>query len=180
MTFEVNTSPFAGKEGKYLTSRQIRERLVREALTNVALRVEETDDPDKFQVYGRGELHLGVLLENMRREGYEIAVSRPRVVIKEIDGKPCEPYEILAVDIEDSSQGAVMMALGSRGGAAAGDAPGRQGPRAPRLRDPGARPDRLPDRVPHDDLGPRAAVPRLRPLRARARQADRRRARTAC
>ena len=116
MTFEVNTSPFAGKEGKYLTSRQIRERLLREALTNVALRVEETDDPDKFQVYGRGELHLGVLLENMRREGYEIAVSRPRVVIKEIDGVPNEPYEILAVDIEDSSQGAVMTALGSRGG----------------------------------------------------------------
>ena len=86
MTFEVNTSPFAGREGKYLTSRQIRERLLREALTNVALRVEETDDPDKFKVYGRGELHLGVLLENMRREGYEIAVSRPRVVIKEIDG----------------------------------------------------------------------------------------------
>ena len=105
-----------GREGKYLTSRQIRERLLREALTNVALRVEETDDPDKFQVYGRGELHLGVLLENMRREGYEIAVSRPRVVIKEIDGVKNEPYEILAVDIEDSSQGAVMTALGSRGG----------------------------------------------------------------
>jgi GTP-binding protein len=116
MTFEVNTSPFAGKEGKYLTSRQIRERLLREALTNVALRVEESDDPDKFQVYGRGELHLGVLLENMRREGYEIAVSRPRVVIKEIDGVQHEPYEILAVDIEDSTQGAVMTALGSRGG----------------------------------------------------------------
>jgi GTP-binding protein len=116
MTFEVNNSPFAGREGKYLTSRQIRERLLREALTNVALRVEETDDPDKFQVYGRGELHLGVLLENMRREGYEIAVSRPRVVTKEIDGQLNEPYEILAVDIEDSSQGTVMMALGSRGG----------------------------------------------------------------
>jgi len=115
MTFEVNTSPFAGREGKYLTSRQIRERLFREALTNVALRVEETDDPDKYQVYGRGELHLGVLLENMRREGYEIAVSRPRVVIKEVDGVKSEPYEILAVDIEDSSQGAVMTALGSRG-----------------------------------------------------------------
>jgi GTP-binding protein len=116
MTFEVNTSPFAGREGKYITSRQIRERLFREALTNVALRVEETDDPDKYQVYGRGELHLGVLLENMRREGYEIAVSRPRVVIKEIDGVKNEPYEVLAVDIEDSSQGSVMTALGSRGG----------------------------------------------------------------
>jgi GTP-binding protein len=116
MTFEVNTSPFAGREGKYLTSRQIRERLFREALTNVALRVEETDDPDKFQVYGRGELHLGVLLENMRREGYEIAVSRPRVVTRTIDGVTHEPFEILAVDVEDGSQGAVMTALGSRGG----------------------------------------------------------------
>jgi GTP-binding protein len=116
MTFEVNTSPFAGREGKYLTSRQVRERLLREALTNVALRVEETDDPDKFQVYGRGELHLGVLLENMRREGYEIAVSRPRVVTRVVDGVTHEPFEILAVDVEDSSQGAVMTALGGRGG----------------------------------------------------------------
>jgi len=116
MTFEVNTSPFCGREGRFVTSRQIRERLLREALHNVALRVEETDDPDKFQVYGRGELHLGVLLENMRREGYELAVSRPKVVIREIDGRRCEPYEALAVDVEDSSQGAVMMALGERGG----------------------------------------------------------------
>ncbi len=116
MTFEVNTSPFAGREGKYLTSRQIRERLLREALTNVALRVEETDDPDKFQVYGRGELHLGVLLENMRREGYEIAVSRPRVVTRVVDGIVHEPFEILAVDVEDANQGATMTALGSRGG----------------------------------------------------------------
>src|SRR5690606_29176215 len=84
MTFEVNTSPFCGREGKYVTSRQIRERLLREAMHNVALRIEDTDDPDKFRVYGRGELHLGVLLENMRREGYELAVSRPRVVVKEI------------------------------------------------------------------------------------------------
>ena len=116
MTFEVNTSPFAGREGKYLTSRQIRERLLREALTNVALRVEETDDPDKFQVYGRGELHLGVLLENMRREGYEIAVSRPRVVTRVVDGVVHEPFEILAVDVEDANKGATMTALGSRGG----------------------------------------------------------------
>jgi len=116
MTFEVNTSPFCGREGRFVTSRQIRERLLREALHNVALRVEETDDPDKFRVYGRGELHLGVLLENMRREGYELAVSRPRVVIREIEGRRCEPYEALAVDVEDSSQGAVMMALGERGG----------------------------------------------------------------
>jgi GTP-binding protein len=116
MTFEVNTSPFCGREGKYVTSRQIRERLLRETLHNVALRVEETEDPDKFKVYGRGELHLGVLLENMRREGYELAVSRPRVVVKEIEGQQCEPYETLAVDLDESSQGAVMQALGERGG----------------------------------------------------------------
>ena len=115
MTFEVNTSPFFGRDGKFVTSRQIRERLAREVTHNVALRVEETDDPDKFIVYGRGELHLGVLLENMRREGYEIAVSKPRVVVKEIDGVPHEPYELLTVDIEDSAQGAIMQALGERG-----------------------------------------------------------------
>ena len=86
MTFEVNTSPFLGREGKFVTSRQIRERLERESIHNVALRVEPTADPDKFVVFGRGELHLGVLLENMRREGYEMAVSRPRVVIKQVDG----------------------------------------------------------------------------------------------
>ena len=127
MTFEVNTSPFCGREGKYVTSRQIRERLLREAMHNVALRVEETDDPDKFRVYGRGELHLGVLLENMRREGYELAVSRPRVVIKEIEGQPCEPYETLAVDLDESSQGAVMQALGERGGQLTGMHPDGKG-----------------------------------------------------
>jgi GTP-binding protein len=115
MTFEVNTSPFFGRDGKYVTSRQIRERLMREITHNVALRVEETDDPDKFIVYGRGELHLGVLLENMRREGYEVAVSKPRVVVKTIDDVPHEPYELLTIDIEDSGQGAVMQALGMRG-----------------------------------------------------------------
>jgi len=116
MTFEVNTSPFCGREGKYVTSRQIRERLTRETLHNVALRVEDTENPDKFMVYGRGELHLGVLLENMRREGYELAVSRPRAVVKEIDGKQCEPYESVAVDLDENNQGAVMQALGERGG----------------------------------------------------------------
>ncbi len=115
MTFETNTSPFFGKEGKFVTSRQVRERLMRETLHNVALRVEETDDPDRFVVYGRGELHLGVLIENMRREGYELAVSRPQVVVKEIDGRKAEPWEQLAVDIEEFAQGAVMQALGERG-----------------------------------------------------------------
>jgi GTP-binding protein len=127
MTFEVNTSPFCGRDGKYVTSRQIRERLLREAMTNVALRVEETDDPDKFRVYGRGELHLGVLLENMRREGYELAVSRPKVVIKEIEGQACEPYETLAVDLDESSQGAIMQELGERGGQLTGMYPDGKG-----------------------------------------------------
>ncbi|MGA2344288.1 MAG: translational GTPase TypA, partial [Steroidobacteraceae bacterium] len=115
MTFEVNTSPFLGREGKFVTSRQIRERLERESIHNVALRVEPTSDPDKFVVFGRGELHLGVLLENMRREGYELAVSRPKVVIKQIDGAPHEPYEQVTVDADSEAQGDIMSALGSRG-----------------------------------------------------------------
>jgi GTP-binding protein len=116
MTFMVNKSPFAGKDGKFLTSRQIRERLDRELKHNVALRVENTDDPDKFIVSGRGELHLSILIENMRREGYELGVSRPEVIVKEIDGEPHEPYEQLTVDVEDENQGAVMEKLGLRGG----------------------------------------------------------------
>ena len=115
MTFEVNTSPFLGREGKFVTSRQIRERLEREAIHNVALRVEPTVDPDKFVVFGRGELHLGVLLENMRREGYEMAVSRPRVVIKQVNGAPHEPIEQVTIDADSDAQGAIMQALGSRG-----------------------------------------------------------------
>ncbi|HEY7655443.1 MAG TPA: translational GTPase TypA [Burkholderiales bacterium] len=116
MNFQVNTSPFAGREGRFVTSRQLRERLIRETMGNVALRVEDTADPDVFKVSGRGELHLTILLENMRREGYELAVSRPRVLVKEIDGVKCEPYEMLAVDVEEAHQGAVMEALGSRRG----------------------------------------------------------------
>src|SRR3990172_5565055 len=116
MTFQVNTSPFAGGDGKFVTSRQLRERLVRETMSNVALRVEDTVDPDVFKVSGRGELHLTILLENMRREGYELAVSRPRVLVKEIDGVKCEPFEMLAVDVEETNQGAVMEALGARRG----------------------------------------------------------------
>jgi GTP-binding protein len=115
MTFEVNTSPFLGREGKFVTSRQIRERLEREAIHNVALRVEPTADPDKFVVFGRGELHLGVLLENMRREGFEMAVSRPRVVVRQVDGAPHEPYEQVTVDADSDAQGDIMSALGSRG-----------------------------------------------------------------
>ncbi len=116
MTFQVNTSPFAGRSGKYLTSRQLLARLQRELEHNVALRVVETDDPDRFQVSGRGELHLAILIENMRREGYELAVSRPEVIIKEIDGERCEPYETVTVDVPESYQGAVMERLGERFG----------------------------------------------------------------
>jgi GTP-binding protein len=115
MTFETNTSPLFGQEGKFVTSRQLRERLLHETLANVALRVEETDDPDRFTVFGRGELHLGILIENMRREGYELAVSRPRVVVKEVDGERLEPWEQLTVDVESTAQGGVMEALGARG-----------------------------------------------------------------
>jgi len=116
MTFQVNTSPFAGREGKFLTSRQIRERLERELVHNVALRVEQGDDPDKFRVSGRGELHLSVLIENMRREGYELGVSRPEVIVREVDGAKQEPYEQLVVDIEEQHQGGVMEKIGQRRG----------------------------------------------------------------
>ena len=116
MTFQVNNSPFAGREGKYLTSRQLKDRLERELIHNVALRVEEGNDPEKFRVSGRGELHLSILLENMRREGYELAVSRPEVIFREVDGAISEPYEQLTVDIEAECQGAVMEALGQRRG----------------------------------------------------------------
>jgi GTP-binding protein len=116
MTFQVNNSPFAGREGRFLTSRQLKDRLERELLHNVALRVEEGNDPEKFRVSGRGELHLSILLENMRREGYELAVSRPEVIFREIDGDICEPYEQLTVDVQDDSQGAIMEALGARKG----------------------------------------------------------------
>ena len=114
MTFQVNTSPFAGQEGRFVTSRQLGERLARELNTNVALRVEETPDPDIFRVSGRGELHLTILLENMRREGYELAVGRPQVITRSVDGVTCEPFEALTIDLEDVHQGAVMEALGTR------------------------------------------------------------------
>ena len=116
MVFETNDSPFAGREGKYVTSRQLRDRLERETLHNVALRVEDTDSPEAFSVSGRGELHLSVLLETMRREGFELAVSRPRVIQKEIDGVMNEPVERLVVDVEAEHQGGVIEALGDKGG----------------------------------------------------------------
>ena len=116
MTFQVNDSPFAGKEGKFVTSRKLRERLDTELLHNVALRVEETEDPDKFKVSGRGELHLSILIENMRREGYELAISRPEVIMREHEEVLEEPYEQLTVDVEEQNQGTVMEKLGERKG----------------------------------------------------------------
>jgi GTP-binding protein len=116
MTFRVNNSPFSGREGKYLTSRQLRERLFREASHNVALRIEETADAERFRVSGRGELHLSILIETMRREGYEMAISRPEVILRTIDGETQEPYESLVVDLEAAYQGAVMERLGQRRG----------------------------------------------------------------
>jgi GTP-binding protein len=116
MNFQVNTSPFAGREGKFVTSRQLRERLEKELLTNVAMKLENTDETDVFLVSGRGELHLTILLESMRREGYELAVSRPHVVFREINGVKCEPFEMLTVDVDEANQGVAMEALGMRRG----------------------------------------------------------------
>lgn len=116
MTFQVNTSPFAGLDGKFVTSRQIRERLARECLHNVALRVEDTEDPDKFRVSGRGELHLSILIETMRREGYELAVSRPEVILHKEGEETLEPYESLTIDVEEKDQGTIMEQLGTRRG----------------------------------------------------------------
>jgi GTP-binding protein len=116
MTFQVNNSPFCGKEGKYVTSRNIYERLQTELIHNVALKVEETQDPDKFRVSGRGELHLGILIENMRREGYELAVSRPEVILKQVDGVTHEPFETVTIDVEEKHQGSIMEQIGTRKG----------------------------------------------------------------
>jgi GTP-binding protein len=116
MIFQTNTSPFVGKEGKFVTSRQLRERLLKEASYNIALRIEPTDDPDKFKVSGRGELQLSIFVETIRREGFELAVSQPQVIIREIDGILQEPYENLVVDVEDAHQGAIMQRLGERRG----------------------------------------------------------------
>ena len=116
MTFQVNNSPFCGKEGKYVTSRNIFERLQTELIHNVALKVEETQDPDKFRVSGRGELHLGILIENMRREGYELAVSRPEVILKQVDGVTHEPFETVTIDVEEKHQGSIMEQIGTRKG----------------------------------------------------------------
>ncbi|NER05661.1 MAG: translational GTPase TypA, partial [Okeania sp. SIO3C4] len=116
MTFSVNDSPFAGKEGKFVTSRQVRDRLMRELETNVALRVEETDSPEKFSVSGRGELHLGILIETMRREGYEFQVAQPQVIYREVSGQPCEPFELLVMDVPEDAVGGCIERIGQRKG----------------------------------------------------------------
>ena len=114
MNFIVNSSPFAGNDGKFVTSRQLRDRLIRELRTNVSLRVEDTDNTDSFKVSGRGELHLSILIENMRREGYEMAVSKPEVIYRDIDGVRCEPIEYLSIDVPEEYQGTVIEKLGTR------------------------------------------------------------------
>ncbi len=184
MTFQVNNSPFAGNKdlsgGKFLTSRQLKDRLERETVHNVALKVEQLEDADKFLVSGRGELHLSVLIENMRREGYELAVSRPEVIIKEIDGQLMEPIEQLVVDVEETHQGGVMEKLGVRKGQLKNMEPDGKGRVRLDYRNPGAWPDRLPEnefKTLTQGFGP--AVPRVRPLRpegtGRHRQATERR-----
>ena len=127
MGFQVNTSPFCGRDGRFVTSRKLRERLQREIIHNVALRVEDTDDPDRFLVSGRGELHLAILIENMRREGYELAISRPEVILKTIAGETCEPYEQLTIDVEEARQGKIMEMLGARRGELQNMAPDGKG-----------------------------------------------------
>jgi GTP-binding protein len=153
MTFQVNDSPFAGKEGKYVTSRNIAERLERELIHNVALRVEPGDSPDKFKVSGRGELHLSVLIETMRREGFELGVSRPEVIRREIDGVMQEPFEELVIDCEDAAPGLGDGRAGAAPRRAQEHGAGRQGAGAPGVHDPCPGPDRLPLPVPHADLG---------------------------
>ncbi len=180
MNFLVNASPLAGREGKFVTSRQIRERLERETKSNVAMRVEYPEDTDTFIVHGRGELHLTILLENMRREGYEIAVSRPRVIYKEIDGVRCEPYRGAHGGRRRGQPGRRDGGAGPAPRRAARHAARRQGPRAPRLPHSGARPDRLPGRVHDPDARHRHHEPRVRRVRARPRPMKWPSAATAC
>ena len=179
MNFCVNNSPLAGREGKYVTSRQIWDRLQRELQSNVALKVRETDEDGIFEVMGRGELHLTILLENMRREGYELAVSKPRVVFNEVAGERHEPIELVTADIEDQHQGGVMQALGERKGELVNMEPDGLGRVRLEYRIPGARPDRLPKRVHEPDprLRPHQQhLRRLRGVQGRDRQPQERRA----
>ena len=172
--FIVNNSPFAGREGKYVTSRQVRDRLFKELERNVALRVEATDSPDTHTVSGRGELHLGILMETMRREGYEFQVSRPRVITREgPDGEREEPYEELTIDVPEEYMGAVMERLGPRRAEMTEMRNPGHGVGAPHLQDPGARPLRLPLRVPDRHPGHRDHAPPVPGVRAVGRAAER-------
>lgn len=165
MTFEVNKSPLAGKDGDYLTSRQIRERLFRELKSNVAMRVETGNDPDRFKVSGRGLLHLSVLLETMRREGYELSVSRPEVVTREVDGEIHEPYELLICDIEDDHQGSVIDNLNQRRGQLQNMQPDGNGRTRLEFMIPARGLIGFPDRVHEPDVGHGYRHPCVRPLR---------------
>ena len=178
MIFGVNTSPVAGREGQYVTSRQLKDRLDRELLGNVSIRVEPTDTPEQMKVVGRGELQLSILIEMMRREGFEIQVSRPDIVTKEINGEMVEPVEELVIDVPEDHQGIVIAQVGERRGIDDEDGQQRQRPRPARVPDSGARPDRLPLAVHDRHQGHRHHEPHLLELGAVARR-DSRRARTA-
>ena len=180
MQFMSNNGPFAGTEGKYVTSRNLRDRLFKEVKSNVALRVNETESPDTFEVLGRGELHLSVLIETMRREGYELMVSQPHVIFKEgPDGEKLEPYETVVIDLDEAYAGAVIEELGRRGGRMQDMQPAGRGPHPPRVHLSGARPDRLPLAVPDRHARHRPPPPQLRPLRP-VRRRDPLARRTAC
>ena len=178
MIFGVNTSPMAGRDGQYVTSRNLRDRLQKELLGNVSLRVEDTDTPEQMQVIGRGELQLSILIEMMRREGFELQVSRPEIVTKEIDGVRMEPVEDLVIDVPEDFQGVVIAQAGTRRGVMTQDGQPRQRPRAPRVPHSRARPDRLPLAVPDRHQGHRHHEPPVCRLGAVARRdsgaADRR------
>ena len=169
MVFGINTSPMSGRDGQFVTSRHLRERLQRELLGNVSLKVEDTDTPEQLKVQGRGELQLAILIEMMRREGYELQVSRPEIVTKDIDGVKMEPIEELVIDVAEDFQGVVIANVGMRRGHDDADGESRQRPRPARVPHPRARPDRLPLDVPHRDQRHRHHEPPVRRLGAVAR-----------
>ena len=170
MTLGTNTSPLAGRSGSKMTARMIKDRLDRELVGNVSLRVSDTERPDVWEVQGRGELQLGVLIELMRREGFELTVGKPQVVTREVDGTTCEPVERVTIDVPEDYSGTVIQALGGAQGPDGADDQPRQRLGQARLPDPGPRPARLPHRVPHRDARHRHPAPRVRALRAVARR----------